>query len=170
MTKDLIRVALFAILLMLAPLAAAETDSGNTTEGSSERPDDAAWVEDCPPDMMCAASGSGDGSTENVTRGEDCEYCRDHQDQDCLDCLGAPGADDDTTWGTDCPPEVFCMGNGEADGPDDAGWVDCDGEVCAYDQPDEEGPLRETGEASAVGAVLFGMLGLLALAVAGRRA
>lgn len=58
MTRYLIAV-LLALVAALAPTALAQDEAkSNETES---RPDDAAWVEDCPPDMMCAAS---DGSTE----------------------------------------------------------------------------------------------------------
>jgi hypothetical protein len=117
MTAKWVWLACMAAVLLLAPLAVA--DQGNDTGGSGfERPDDAAWVEDCPPDMMCAFGGAdGDNAwvedcppdmmcaldDDNVTRGpEDCAFCRDHQDADCLECLGSGAPGDDTTWGTDC--------------------------------------------------------------------
>lgn len=152
MTANVVGLAFLAALVMLAPLAAAEADSGNTT--TSDRPDDAAWVEDCPPDMMCAYSDTPhEGDDKNITRDPDCEYCRFGPD-DCIDCTGMPvPADDNTTWGTDCPPGVYCMYDGA---PDDA-----------------DGDLETTGveseESSALGVVAVAAVGILGLAFLTRR-
>jgi hypothetical protein len=49
MTRTALSVALLGLTLASLPLALAQ-------EGNATRPDDAAWVDDCPPDMMCAAA------------------------------------------------------------------------------------------------------------------
>lgn len=98
-------------LLTLAPLAAAQEDTSKTNE--TQRPDDAAWVEDCPPDMMCAAGGEAMGPEDCIdcTRGPadgSCEYCRGEEAPSgtCMD-----GADTNET----CDPDVMYFGDGPAD-------------------------------------------------------
>lgn len=77
------------LALALAPVAAAQ----ETNETKPERPDDAAWVDDCPPDMMCAATtaeptkapGNESCAEEGcVYKGEPNQYGSDG----CIDCSG----------------------------------------------------------------------------------
>jgi hypothetical protein len=156
MTLKGVGLALLAGLLMLAPLAAnAAADGEDGSPGSDAlRPDDAAWVDDCPPDMMCAMDRD-----DNATRGpEDCEYCR-YGPDDCIDC-SAPV--DNTTWGTDCPPDVWCMNDGPVDEP-----PICEGGPCDYD-PSGESNDPEAGEAPIGALVVIGFLLLIVVAFSDR--
>lgn len=82
MTRTALPLALLALLLALLPSAVAD-------EGA--RPDDAAWVEDCPPDMMCAAGGEDAPGALGP--------------EGCIDCMAppadAPEAQDDEAGARD---------------------------------------------------------------------
>lgn len=54
MTRTALPLVLLGLTLASLPLASAQ-------EGDT-RPDDAAWVDDCPPDMMCAADTGNPGT------------------------------------------------------------------------------------------------------------
>ena len=97
------------LALALAPVAAAQ----ETNETKPEAPDDAAWVDDCPPDMMCAAGAEpnqygSDGCIDcsGPVRGPadgSCEYCRGNENPStCMD-----GADANET----CDPDVQYFGD-----------------------------------------------------------
>lgn len=97
------RTAIIAALLGLMLVPAALAQDADETPG---RPDDAAWVEDCPPDMMCAAGGveetnesaDKDAPTYDGTcDGEVCMY-KDEQPRDfgpegCIDCMAPAPAE-----------------------------------------------------------------------------
>lgn len=97
-----IGLAFLAAVLTLAPLVAAEADQGN------DRPDDAAWVEDCPPDMMCAANDQPvDNSTDDATQ---------YGPGGCVDCSAPMPAEG--IWEHDCPPGAYCIADAPPDDDD----------------------------------------------------
>lgn len=91
--------ALLATLLALLAFAPLAMAVDNDTTDASDRPDDAAWVEDCPPDMMCAYGS------------EDCIECtRGPADGSCENCRGDNVTDGTCMDGADageaCDPDV----------------------------------------------------------------
>lgn len=166
MTTKVVGLALLATLMMLAPVTAAATQDGNSTNetGSTDRPDDAAWTEDCPPDMMCAYSHSNT-SEPHAYGDEDCIECSGPiaddgnatRDPDTPVDSGMPVPGNATGWdpATDCPADSQCLANG--DGPTYDG--NCGGEVCAYDEshggvpPVEDDEDAKANDASAIGLV-----------------
>lgn len=154
MTRYLIAV-LLALVAALAPTALAQDDAkSNETE---TRPDDAAWVEDCPPDMMCAAS---DGSVEEEPSdgptydgncgGEVCAYDS-HNDagerpdafgpEDCIECSTPPR--DAPTSSDSCmdgqQEGETCDDDKQYFGGPDRGPADGSCEYCRGDTVDDEG-------------------------------
>lgn len=137
--------ALLALLALASPLAAAQDATDEKKEDGPARPEDAAWVEDCPPDMMCAYAGeSAEG--ENATYG-DCggEVCASdagepvpHGPEDCIEC-SAPPRDDGVTCmdgaqeGEACLDDVQYLDGGAepARGPADGSCESCRGEDLA---------------------------------------
>lgn len=117
-------------LLALAPIAAAQEKTNETDEPA--RPDDAAWVDDCPPDMMCAAGGDDpqefgpDGCIE-CSRGPDdgsCEFCRgEDTPNDGSTCMD--GASEHEV----CRPDVRYLDGGNGDPVADAGSVSAPAET-----------------------------------------
>src|SRR5688572_20984435 len=98
--NHLARLAFLGLVLSLAPAALAGDESAcpdgttPTPEGCSQQ----AWVEDCPPDMLCAAGGpDADPANGNVTEGNatdeptfgDCgaEVCA-YGNETCIECNG----------------------------------------------------------------------------------
>lgn len=120
-----------AFLMMLVPTALAGEDdetptrppdaSADASSPSQAAGDDAAWVEDCPPDTMCAAGA------EEPTRGPEdgsCEACRaddtpiPYGPGDCIECSGpAPGDTcmDGAGEGEACDEDVQYIGAPQAD-------------------------------------------------------
>jgi hypothetical protein len=109
MTRTIATIGLLA-LLVAAPAALAQ-DANETDEkphvdcppgetcsdkaAGGARPDDAAWVEDCPPDMMCAAGAEEYGS------------------DGCIECTGGPVGEtcmDGQQAGETCDPDVQYLG------------------------------------------------------------
>lgn len=103
------------LALLATPLALAQENAEKNE--TPDRPDDAAWVEDCPPDMMCAA-----GSEDPQPYG----------DEGCIECSGPVDgpSDENATYDGNCGGEV-CAYDGEERpqqlGPD--GCIDCMGPV-----------------------------------------
>ncbi|HVM44844.1 MAG TPA: hypothetical protein VM582_02820 [Candidatus Thermoplasmatota archaeon] len=134
---------LIALLLALAPAALAQEEE----KGDPARPDDAAWVEDCPPDMACAF---GDTVEDEPSRGP--------SDGSCDTCRGPTG---------ELPAEGTCM-----DGAD-AGEV-CDDDVQYVGGPPartggEPADAQPTREVPAAGVALaVAALGLAIVALARR--
>ena len=133
-------------LLVAAPAALAQEKNDTT------RPDDAAWVEDCPPDMMCAADaeepsrGPADGS---------CENCRGDEEpipfgpEGCIECTGGPVDEGET-----------CMDGQQGD-------ETCRDDVQYFgDEPYSTGPQAESASTDAKTVPALGALGLLAAFVA----
>jgi hypothetical protein len=185
------RPTLYIIMLALlaAPIAAAQDDADDTKDDTPERPDHAAWIEDCPPDMMCAAGDpqpygdegciecSGpvdDGGAEPGRLGPD----------DCIECMRPPANEgtcmDGQQENETCRPQRDCVASGSSADAcgDDVQYLDggapeptrgpADGscEYCRGDevQPDAEShaPVVE-GAPAAVPAPAVA-LGILALA------
>lgn len=112
-----------AALLTLAP-AKADDATPACPEGQVVSPEgcsDQAWVDDCPPEHMCAAgaddpqaygdedciecSGPSDAGNETISYGPD----------DCIDCTGAPVGDPSTCMdgaqdGESCLDDVQYLG------------------------------------------------------------
>ena len=184
--RSLLPLALLAAALAALPLAAAQ--EGNETDGSAD-PDDKAWVEDCPPDMMCAYSGGGaeeprkDGEPADdgrVYKGEDrptydgdCggEVCA-YGDPDCIECSGPvdsgstcmDGAQENET----CRDDVQYIG-GPSRGPADGSCEFCRGGTDAGAPADPvPAPAETAGSGAAArqvpGLALAGTLGALAAA------
>jgi len=120
--RTLLCLATVLALLAAAPVALAQQASDNST-----RPDDAAWVEDCPPDMLCAAGAPEEGNaTAEPTRGPadgSCENCRGDANETpilygsdgCIECSGpAPTGGDTCMDGASpaeqCDPDVQYLG------------------------------------------------------------
>ena len=75
--------ALLALIMLSAPFASAQESD------EAARPDDAAWVEDCPPDTMCAA---GAREEDDATKGDEPTYSGDCGADVCAYDGGAPGS------------------------------------------------------------------------------
>lgn len=168
--------AMLAALAMTAPLAAAQDDV--KTNESDTRPDDAAWTEDCPPDMMCAFGGTEDNPCiecsgpvdDGASEPKDDEYVR---DPSCEYCRGAEANDtasncmDGEQEGETCRDDVYYFGGG----PADSGAVDDGEDAEPVSAPEgSEGGITSVPESSdepkAVPALGFGALVLAAGAVA----
>jgi hypothetical protein len=101
--------ATLMLALLAAPIAAAQESNETTTE--APRDGGNAWVEDCPPDMMCAANDPqpyGD---------EDCIHCsgpvRGPADGSCENCRGDSGdatCMDGAQANESCDPNVQYLG------------------------------------------------------------
>lgn len=158
--RALLSLLVLGLLLALAPSALAQE-----ADQKPERPDDAAWVDGCPPDMMCAAGGADANES---------------------------GKGDDPTYGADCGAEICAYQGGPGTlGPD--GCVDCmqpprdqgsecmdgeqAGESCQDDVqymappgdgtpalPQQDGQPEAAEKASVPGASLGVALGILAVA------
>lgn len=111
MTRTALPLALLGLTLAFLPAALAQEDNAT-------RPDDAAWVDDCPPDMMCAA-GSDDG-TPSVPCPEG-ETCADkaaaggnpYGAPGCIECSGpvdAPQTQSDATDEVPAPSLLAALG------------------------------------------------------------
>lgn len=169
------RLALVAMVLMIAPAALAE-DAPDATcpEGYVESPEGCsqqAWVDDCPPDMMCAMADpedtqGGDGlpadreePTFGDCGGEVCAYDQSHNPaygpEDCIHCTPGPTCMDGTA--TDCDDDVQYIG-GPSRGPTDGSCDNCRGEEVLAD-----------GTRDAPGFGAAALLGIAALAFAVRR-
>jgi len=162
-------------LLMLAPAALANgTDEKpvcpdgqvDTPEGCSQQ----AWVDDCPPDMMCAMGAPPEGNaTEEPAAEEPVQYGPDG----CAECSGPisshaspgdgpatcmDGADD----GEVCRDDVLYFGGGPADNGPVRGPEDGSCENCRGDAADEGAPASK----DAAGIGITAALGLAALVAA----
>ena len=137
--------ALAAMTLMLVPAAAAQEDAKTCPDGYVDSPEGCsrqAWVDDCPPDMLCAA-----GADEPVQYGnESCIECSGiadpepihYGDDGCIDCSGVTDDAPDGRGPVDCE---FCRGEDlEASGADAA----------RKDAPALGGPLLLAGLAGAL--------------------
>lgn len=75
-------IAALTIALLAAPFVAAQEEE---KPEDPSRPDDAAWVDDCPPDMMCAA-GSPDEPTASGCEADACSHAM--GPDGCIECSG----------------------------------------------------------------------------------
>ena len=149
-----------AALLLAAPATAQDDATPACPDGQVETPEGCsqqAWVDDCPPEHLCAASHSDDPQAYG---GEDCIQCSGPVDEpvqygnesciecsgpisygpeDCIDCTGAPqdpetcmdGADD----GEVCMEDVQYLGGpGTVDQPVDTD-SDAESDASAKDAP-----------------------------------
>ena len=140
--RTLLRFLMLA-LLTVAPLAAAQEET--KPDESPERPDDAAWVEDCPPDMMCAAS------EPQAYGDEDCIACSGPADQggaepgqalgpeDCIECMRPPA--DEGTCMDGAEPEENCRAGRDCASASSGG-------ACGDDVQDLGGPTRGPADGS----------------------
>lgn len=164
------------LALLAAPLAAAQED---TTDPA--RPDDAAWVEDCPPDHMCAAN-DGDSDTKRPDDGgceaEGCVYKGDSDEpipfgpEGCIECSGpAPSGGSGTCMdgadaGEECQPDVQYLG-GPTRGPSDGSCENCRGPTASDDGGEvtiaSAGAANAPAPAIAAGIVFLAAVAMLAL-------
>lgn len=143
---------LMLALLSTAPLAFAQEDAAPKDDPT--RPDDAAWTEDCPPDMMCAYD-AGNGSAEpGQPLGPD----------DCIECSTPPKEDGGATCmdgadpGETCDPNVHYM-DAPARGPADGSCENCRGETAVESDAAKAVP----GAAVALGIIASACAALLVL-------
>jgi hypothetical protein len=138
--RMLIPLALVA-MLTFAPAASAQDekpDQPTCADGQTPESDGCsqqAWVDDCPPDMMCAAGGADNGTEEPTygdCGGEVCAYGNGTGNHtgalgpdDCIDCMTPPRDGSGT-----------CMDGAEA------------GEACRDDVQYLDGPSRGPGDGS----------------------
>jgi hypothetical protein len=119
MTRTAAMIGLLALAIAL-PLASAQEERPASND---TRPEDAAWIEDCPPDTMCAA-----GAEEEPSRGDPsgiCENCRgedapvQYGPEGCIECTGGPvdgGTCMDGQQGREtCDDDVQYLGGPQAD-------------------------------------------------------
>ena len=129
--------ALMALLALASPLAVAQDANDTKTDEDPQRPpdgsadpsspsqaagDDAAWVDDCPPDMMCAYQGE--------------ERPQQFGPEGCIECSGLPPEDQGSTCmdgeqeNETCRDDVqYLDGGGEPTrGPVDGSCENCRGE------------------------------------------
>lgn len=150
-------------LLTAAPLAFAQEEPA--TDKNETRPDDAAWVEDCPPDMMCAADAGDEPSGDEPTRGPadgSCENCRGDEEpvlygnDGCIDCSGPINSHSNAT----------CM-----DGADPGEACDPDVQYLGGPQPETtaDETTRNAVPAPAVAAAILALAGAAALVLPRRR-
>lgn len=138
----------FAALLAFAPSAVQADDQSQpacpdgqveTPEGCSQQ----AWVDDCPPDMLCAAGGP-----EPIAYGNDtcieCSGVADPEPQTCMDGAQA---------GEACDDDVQYFGPGPADSGMDGEPAQAD--TVAGESKDKDAPLV---------ALLVAVVGLVLLA------
>lgn len=157
--RALLSLLILALLLAVAPPALAQDEA----DQKPERPDDAAWVEVCPPDMMCAAGADGSAEDDKPTYDGDCggEVCA-YQGEPgtlgpdgCVDCMQPPkdqgsGCMDGEQAGETCRDDVQYMAPPAA------------GEAPAEQQAD--GQPKAAERASVPGASVGAALGILAVA------
>lgn len=122
------------LALLATPLALAQENTEKNETETSDRPDDAAWVEDCPPDMMCAA-GADDPQA--------------YGDEGCIECSGpvdGPSDENATDDGEERPQQLGPDGCIDCMGPVDNGSTCMDGEqeneTCRDDVYYMDGPSR----------------------------
>lgn len=154
MRSPTLAVALLGMLLAATPLALAQSETNETTTDEGQQ----AWVDDCPPDMMCAF-GADESSDENATAPRDCggEVC-------AYDESEKPAPSGECMDGSACRPEdcEYCRTLDGTDAP--AQDETTQGPVSSHTdtQTQAEGNRSVPG-ASLVAAL--GVLGLAALAV-----
>lgn len=126
------------LALLATPLALAQENTEKNE--TSDRPDDAAWVDDCPPDMMCAA-----GSEDPQPYG----------DEGCIECSGpvdGPADENATDDGEERPQQLGPDGCIDCMGPVDGGSNCMDGqqetETCRDDVYYMDGPTRGPADGS----------------------
>lgn len=136
MTRTLIA-AMLAMMTLLTPLALAQGETNETRDAPADEGEQ-AWVDDCPPDMMCAYD------TPQEYGDEDCIECSGPVDdgaepgqslgpEDCIDCMQAPRDDAGTCMdGQDanetCDDDVQYLDGGEPTrGPTDGSCEYCRG-------------------------------------------
>lgn len=98
---------ILALAIMVAlPMAAAEENP--------EDPEDKAWVDDCPPDQMCAFGGAE-------------EEPQSYGDEGCIECSGpVDEGGDEPTYSGDCGGEVCAYDEPVEDSPETRGPEDCE--------------------------------------------
>lgn len=136
--------------LTLAPLALAQETNGT-------RPDDAAWVDDCPPDMMCAA-----GADEPHAYGP----------EGCIECSGpAPAGEtcmDGAQGNETCDPDVYYLG-GPTRGPEDGSCENCRGDAAEPVTTSAGSEAEPAKSVPAAGALLAGVAIACAVFLAAKR-
>lgn len=172
--KASLALATMMTLLLAAPHAVAQ----DAKEENPEDPDNKAWVDDCPPDMMCAMNGSDEPTHSGDCGGEVCAY----GDGECIECskgLEEPVSDDGSTCmdgeqeGESCRDDVQYMAP-PSRGPADGSCENCRGDAGAPEPDSGEStaaPVKADAEVESVSqksvpAVGVGAL-LAALGVAG---
>jgi len=135
-------------LLSLAPVMAQETDAQTACpEGQVETPEgcsDQAWVDGCPPEMLCAASADNETTPQEcdadvcdpVAYGnESCIECSGpvpFGNESCIDCSGFPGiCMDGADANETCDDDVQYL-----DGRGPAGCENCRGDDAEADPTD----------------------------------
>lgn len=157
MMRTLLPLAFLAMLFAAAPPAAAQ--DANESEKTNETPRDGgnAWVEDCPPDRMCAFGGGAADSRG----GYDCSTPENETREECYVDPGAPQGecmDGSRCDMSDCPDCRTLTGDdtaGEAD-PIRAPVEGAEGEAGVTSADDNEVP----GFAVAGVLVTLGLLGV----------
>lgn len=151
-------------LLMLAPAASAGTEEPACPDGAEPKdgacPDqtpDQAWVDDCPPDMMCAMGNGTAGHDEPVAYGPD----------GCIDCSGpveshAGSCMDGTA--ADCRDDVQYLDGGAEPvrGPVDGSCETCRGDAA-------EGADGAAASVQSAGLLPVAVLAIAVLALAAFR-
>lgn len=182
--RTLLPLALLAAMLAAAPPALAQESNETKNDEQQEQPADGgnAWVEDCPPDRMCAFGGGAeepDPAGERPTYDGNCgaEVCA-YGNESCIECSGPrdggstcmDGAQENET----CRDDVQYLGGEPNRGPADGSCESCRGGSAGEAAPAEAEPIRAPAdadaEASSAGAdnevpglALAGTLGALAV-------
>lgn len=139
----------FAALLLVALPAAFAQDEGNQT---TENP---AWVQDCPPDMMCAASeGNATDNTNDTKPHVDCppgETCTDKAAGGARSPQGNATSDncmDGQQEGEVCDGNVYYMTPPPTRGPANGTCEECRGDVASPLQGSPENAQTASDAAS----------------------
>lgn len=135
MMRDMVA-ATIALLTLLAPLAAAQEE---TKPEEKPAEGEQAWVDDCPPDRMCAYAGGEGEPKDEPTYSGDCggEVCASDSPEalgpeDCIECSG-PRDDTGSTCmdgqqeNETCRDDVYYL-DGPTRGPADGSCENCRGE------------------------------------------
>ena len=140
-----------AALLTLAPVKAEDDATTACPDGQVESPEgcsDQAWVDDCPPEHMCA-TGADDPQA--------------YGDEGCIDCTGAPVDEpatcmDGTDDGDVCMEDVQYLGGpGQVPPVSDDDALDTDG-----DAESDAGDDSSKDAAALTAAVWVALVGVLA--------
>jgi hypothetical protein len=152
-------------LLSLAPAMAQDTQAETACpEGQVETPEGCsqqAWVDDCPPDALCAAS-EGNQTAEECDA-DTCDHPVAYGNDTCIECSGPvpdtcmDGAADNKA----CRDDVYYLGgDGESRGPDDGSCETCRGD----DAGQEDAPATDAGKDAPGLASVWLLVGLAAVA------